>query len=82
LTTVKINDALKSPRLVRLCRNVIACPPLAGVGGGRVNIAVMFSEVKSRQFFIHLRHCVTPPPAEDMGACPTTPHSTLEIKLV
>jgi len=43
-----------------------ACPPLAGVGGGRFNVAVMFSEVADRKFFIHLRHCVTPPPAEDM----------------
>ena len=56
----------------RNSRNVAReqCPPLAGVGGGCVNVAVMFSEVTGRQFFVHLRHCVTPPPAEDMGTFP------------
>jgi len=48
---------------------------LTGVGGGRVNADVMFSEISGWKFFIHLRHCMTPlgnppdfAPAEDIGA--------------
>jgi hypothetical protein len=44
-----------------------AFPPLAGATGWTCfNVVVFFIQVTSWKSFIHLRHCVTPPPAEDM----------------
>jgi len=47
--------------------NIISfkCPPLAGAGGGKA--ALIFQAVLKliTIFFFHLRHFVTPPPAED-----------------
>jgi len=52
--------------LTHQCREFVKSVP---AGGGRglkfFSIAVMLIKVTVRKFFIHLRHCVTPPPAED-----------------
>jgi hypothetical protein len=47
-------------------RDCVAMSPAGGGRGWTVNVAVMLIEVTGRKSFVHLRHCVTPPPAEDM----------------
>jgi len=62
------NSSIRHSGFIASGIHTLRCPPLAGVGGGRVIADVRFSEVTGRDFFVHLRHCVTPPPAEDTGA--------------